>query len=356
MGPQVFFSEVGHPETVSNRLARFQTETRSPQELDPRTAKNNIRYNQPMLRIPAWAALLFSLTASGMAETARESRFLSFSAKDRHGIFLRDLKPEEVTLLVGNQPIEVRYFGYQDVDAALAFLIENSPRTARYAVSMPHLGRVNIVDQVRYHLSGGFFDELALNSRVLIAEFYKELKILQDFSEDGYLLDGALRRMKPNFSPLDKENIPVGRMIGRGVDLLRQRPEKRKILVVFTTTVDYESAKNLEEYREMLRSFDVDLFVVSFASRQATGPGRSHTEKINRFYFKRLAEETSGRLYLSGEYVFPREFMDDLMTRLTHSYTLGFYVSPGEQPAEHSIEIKIDRPKCDLTYRKKLVF
>ncbi len=301
------------------------------------------------------AAVLFALFGPHLSGESRTARFLTFSAKDRNGIFLRDLKPQEVTLTVGKQPVEVRYFGYRDVDTAYAFLIENSPRTAKYNVSMPQFGQINPVDQVRYSLSGDYLQSLVEGGAALVAEFYKELTILQDFTGDEYLLSNALNRMTPNAAGFDKENIPVGRMIGRGVDLLRERPEKRKVLVLFTTIVDRESLGHMDEYQAMLRLYDIEFFAVSFASRPG-GPGRSHPEQANAFFFKRLTDETAGRFYLTGEYVFLSEFMDDLLSRLQHSYTLGFYVEPGEQRTEHEIDIKIDRPKCDVSVRRKLVF
>ena len=62
-------------------------------------------------------------------------------------------------------------------------------------------------------------------------------------------------------------------MLGRGVDLLKDRSERRKILVLFTAVVDRESYKNLEEYRQLLRHENVDVYVVSFARRFPTGVG-----------------------------------------------------------------------------------
>lgn len=301
-------------------------------------------------------AVLFVFSVAHLWGGSRTPRFLTFSAKDRNGIFLRDLKPGEVTLLVGDQPADVRYFGYRDVDSAFAFLIENSPRTAKYNVSMPQYGRINEVDQVRYYLSGGYLQSLLRGGTAMVAEFYQELNVLQDFTGDEYLLSNALDRMTPHASGLDREHIPIGRMLGRGVDLLRERPEKRKVLVLFTKTVDRESLRNLDEYRQMLRRFDVDLFVISFASRATGSVGRSHAEKANAFFFKRLTDETAGRFYLTGEYVYLREFMDDLLSRLQNSYTLGFYVDSGESRSEYDVEIRIDRPGCDVTARRKLVF
>ena len=70
-----------------------------------------------------------------------QARFLNFSVKQKNGVYVRDLEWEEVKLYLDEEPVEIRYFGYQNVDTAFAILIENSPRTARYNVSRPQYGR-----------------------------------------------------------------------------------------------------------------------------------------------------------------------------------------------------------------------
>lgn len=316
-----------------------------------------------MLRRFCWSSCVLAVLLPGLAGAPLESPepepqpfFVSFSAKNRRGIFLRDLKPGEITLLIDKKPVEVRYFGYRDVDTAFVFLIENSPRTAEYPVSMPHLNQVNIVDVVRYYLLDGAMSMVARHGMALIAEFYKDLRILQDFSDNDMDLTEAIQRMEPHFRGLDKENIPVGRFLGRGVDLLKQTDAKRKILILFTTTINRDAISNLEEYRELLRDSSVDLYVVSFAPQFVSATGHSHAERINRNYFSRLVEETSGKLYLSGAYVFPEEFMKDLQARLDNSYTLGFYVTPEREPREHELEIELSRPKCEVVHKKKLIY
>ncbi len=301
-------------------------------------------------------AVLFLTLTPVAAAASRQARYLNFSAVNKHGIFLRDLDPSEVKLLIDQRLVEIRFLGSQNVSTATVFLIENSPRTAQYNVSMPHLGRINTIDRVRFHLMDGFIESMVKVGPVLIAEFYRELELLHDFTDRDYSLVEALRRLKPKVAYLDKENIPVARSIGWGADLLRNRPEKRKLLVLFTTVVDRESLANLDEYREMLRDLDLDLYVVSFASRASGGIGYTHTERANRFFFKELTDETSGRFYLSGEYAYNYEFLEDLRARLTNLYTIGFYVQPSPKPETHKIRLEIDRPGCDITHRKVLIY
>ncbi len=309
-----------------------------------------------MKRFTRWAIPVLLAVSALPAETVREPVFVSFSAKDGNRIFVRDLKREEVTVLVDDQPVELRFFSYQDVRTAIAFVIENSPRTAFYRKSLPQFGRINTLDRIRYRLIDDFLEPLAQNAQLLIADFHQDLEIRQDFTDDLYALRSALDRLEPNLGILDRDRIPVGRMLARSVSLLQERPERRKALVFFTTTIDTDSVNDLEEYREMLRFADVDVFVVSFAVRQASGQGYSHAERVNRFYFSRLTEETSGQLYLSGEFVYLDELMDDLRARLTHTYTVGFYVEPKRHRDVHSLEVRLSRPKCEVRHRKTIYY
>ncbi|MFB3903627.1 MAG: hypothetical protein ACE15E_09250 [Acidobacteriota bacterium] len=297
------------------------------------------------------------LLAGVVHADSREPRFITFAAKEKSGIYLRNLKLSEVSLLVDDRPVEVSYLGYKNVETAIAFILENSPRTAPHTVSMPQWGRINPIDQIRYQLVSGYFDQLVKNGTVMIAEFGKETRLLQDFTDDEFQLEDAINRMQPNSLELMPENIEVGRAFAFGLERLRKRPEKRKVMVLVTTTVDRESYKNMEEYQETLRRNDVDLYVVSFAPRFPPASGTTFEEKMNRYFFLNLVEETSGRLYLSGEYAFISEFTDDLKTRLENSYTLGFYPpDPGPEPSDHDIKIVARSDKVSVTHRKKMIW
>ena len=303
------------------------------------------------------AAVLTMLLQGPIAQGAdRQSIYLTFSARDQNRIYFRDLKEEEVALYLDEQPVELRYFGYRKVSTAYAFIIENSPRTAQFARSMPQMGQNNIVDYVIYGLMEDVFPPLVEMGPVLLAEFYKEFSIVQNFTEDDYLLEDALIRMQPNWTGLDKENIPVARMLGRGVDLLKDRNERRKILVLFTAVIDRESYKNLEEYRQLLRNENVEVYVVSFARRFATGVGNTFEQQMNTYYFRNLVRETSGHFYISEELAYIDDVFVDLKSRLANSYTLGFYVEAGDEPTEHKVEIKILRGKSDITHRPILIY
>ncbi len=288
---------------------------------------------------------------------SRQPRFISFAAKEKSGIYLRNLKMSEVSLFVDNQPVKVSYLGYKNVETAIAFVLENSPRTAPHTVSMPQWGKVNPIDQIRYQLVSDYFDHLVQNGMVMIAEFSKEIKVLQDFTNDEFQLQDAIARMQPNSLELMPENIEVGRAFAFGLERLRKRPEKRKVLVLVTTTIDRQSYKNMEEYQETLRRNDVDLYVVSFAPRFVSGSASSFEEKANRLFFLNLVQETSGKLYLSGEYAFINEFTGDLKTRLENSYTLGFYPPDGaSEPSDHEIKIVARNEKINVTHRKKMTW
>ncbi len=291
----------------------------------------------------------FSLSAEPLA------RFLTFTAKGKHGIFIRDLKREEVQLWLDGEPVEVAYLGYKDVETAYVILIENSGRTAQFNRSMPQMGRVNIVDRIRAGLVDSTLRSVTESGPALLAEFGDELHILQDFTRHDDELTWALHKMKPkpDFNPMLE--IRVGKHLLWGVDRLRERQERRKILVLFTTTVDRESYSDLEEYRYLLRLNDIELYVVSFAA-SITNSMHTFEQRVNRSYFRKLTGETGGKLYLSGEHVFVHEFMEDLLTRLSLSYTIGFYVDPREEEEEYAVKLRVRDKKVKVDHRKKIIF
>lgn len=287
---------------------------------------------------------------------AREIRYLSFSAKSRHNIFIRDLKLEEVELTLDGKPIEVGYLGYREVDTACAILLENTPRTAPHAMSMPQWGQVNPIDLIRYQMQDHFFRPLTETGPVLLGEFFTQVEVLRDFTthEDELIL--ALLNLQPRSAGIVFENIEVGGALGRGVDFLRHRPERRKVLVLFTITVDRQSYGNLEEYQQMLRHSDIDLYAISFAPRHISHSGAAFEERMNTFFFRSLAAETGGRAYIAGEFAYLDTLFTDLKGRLANTYTLGFYVEPTGEPREAEVEIRVRRDRSQVDHRKFLVY
>lgn len=287
---------------------------------------------------------------------AREVRFLTFSVVNHYGIYVRDLERNEVELELDGHAVDVGYLSSGGTETAVAIFLENSPRTAENSVSIPQFGQINLIDRVRYELLDDFFPPLCRIGHVMLAEFFEDIDILQDFTDDeSYLLD-ALNKLEPHANGIVMDQINVGRVLGRGVDLLKARPERRKVLFLVTRTVDRESAGNLEEYELMLRNTGVDVFVLSLAPRFVSGTGTSFAEKVNAYFFKNLVKETAGRAYLAGEYKFIEDLFTDLKGRLLNTYTIGFYVEPGEKVEEHEVEIRVKRDKCRVDFRKYLVY
>ncbi|HSR52912.1 MAG TPA: hypothetical protein VLV83_18985 [Acidobacteriota bacterium] len=306
--------------------------------------------------VPAWASSSPSSPA-GPSDT-REVRYLTFTAKDRHDIYLRSLERDEVRLSIDGKPVDVGYLGGSDADTEFIFLVENSHRTAEYNVSQAQWGQVNIIDRVRASLMDGFLYDITRRGPAMLAQFGFETEILQDFTRHDDEIIWALRKIKPQPNEVEMRDIPVGRQMLWAFDILRRRDAMRKILVMFTTYIDRESLTNLDEYRDTLGLYDVELYVVSFGSRAQSSVGTRHEVRMNRYFFKKLADATSGKFYLTGEHVYMSDFMDDLKARLSHSWTIGFYVTPGEKRREHDIDIKIGQKddKIKVIHREKLVY
>ena len=306
--------------------------------------------------VAIWLVLLPGAASPSAEASSREPRFLNFWVRDRHDIYVRDLDMEEVELKLDGQPTDIRYFGYRNVSTTFAVVLENSPRTAQYAVSQPQLGQTNLIDRVRYLLLDDFFGPITAIGPCLLAQFDREVEPVQHFTSDPDLLINAVHRIKPQPRGLTVDYIEVGRVIARAADLLQQRDERRKILILFASTIDRQSYNNMQEYQDMLRLFDVELFVVSFAPRTNLRLGASFEEKNNAYFFKRLAGETAGKAVMTGEYTYLEELFTELKGQIMNYYTVGFYVDAAAPATEHEVELSVDRKKARVTHRKVLIY
>lgn len=304
--------------------------------------------------IPGVPVLLFSAAVFPFVLAQdRDAAFLHFTVKDRRGVYVRDLKPDEISLQLNGQAVEIRYLGGREVPTSAVVILENSPRTAQQPVSIPQWGQINPIDRIRYLLLDDFFPQITGNGEVLLAQFFREFEVIHDFTADDSIPIVALQEMQLNFTGIVMDNIHVGRALGRGVDLLQRRPSRRKLLILFSAAVDRDSYQNQDEYREMLRRSEVDLYTVAFAPRFATGSAYSFEEKMTGQYLRALAGETGGRAYLVSEFAYLDELFTDLKGRIANTYTVGFYPSGNDR--EFEVKIQVNRDKCEVAYRKRLI-
>ncbi len=223
-----------------------------------------------------------------------------------------------------------------DDDAAFLKVAQAILKSKGYCVEAAHNG-----EEALQRISGSSFSLVILDI------------MLPDMS--GIELLTAINRMQPNSSEIVFDDISVGKAFAFGIQRLQKRQDRRKVMVLVTTTVDRDSYRNMQEYQEVLRGADIEFYVVSFAPRFPP-PISTFEEKMNPLYFRNLVGETAGKLYLSGEYAFVSEFMDDLRTRLENTYTIGFYVESQKEPTEHEVRIEVRDPKVEVTHRKKVVY
>jgi hypothetical protein len=299
----------------------------------------------------AWLVLLplGVVTPRGQDQAAT---FLNFTVKARGDIYVRDLKQEELTLELDGRPVEVRYLGGRDVSTSALIVLENSPRTAQQPVSIPQWGQINPIDRIRYLLLDDFFPQITANGEVMLAQFFTEFEVIHDFSGDESRSVMALQDMQLNFAGVVMNNIHVGRALGRGLDLLKRREARRKLLIFVTASVDRDAYLAQEEYREMFRYSDVELYTIAFAPRFASTSNFTFEEKMTGTYLRALAGETAGHAYLVSEYAYLDGLFTDLKGRIANMYTIGFY--PPREGGEYKVSIRVDRPKAQVSHRPSI--
>ncbi|GAB4232298.1 MAG: hypothetical protein Kow00109_04670 [Acidobacteriota bacterium] len=293
---------------------------------------------------------------SGPLPALAEPCFFTLTLQERNGIYVRDLEPAELEVRLDGRPVPVGYLGRQDVEAAFVVVLENSPRTAQYLRSMPQWGRVNIVDQIRWGLQQSLLDALTASGPVWLGQFFEELETLQDFTSAPEPLIHALYELEPRPSGIVFNNIPVGRILAHALDLLRSRTEKRKGLLFIFRTVDADTYQHREEYAQMFRQSDVDLYLVAFAPRFLAGRSGTPEERMTGAFCRSLARETGGHAWVAEEFRYIDELFTEIQGRMTAAYTVGLRVDPEEPPREHRLEVKVRRKGCRVFHRPVLIY
>ena len=119
---------------------------------------------------------------------------------------------------------------------------------------------------------------------------------------------------------------------------MNERSEKRRVLLLLLDTIDASSAGKAKSMRNLLASSNIELFIISFASKMSSGR-QTVRHNMSEAILKDLAVATSGDAFSSAAY---SNHLEDLSRRIYNHvrtlYTFGFQSEPStDKPTRLSI-------------------
>ncbi len=282
------------------------------------------------------------------------------SVFDRNGLYLPNVRKEEVKVFENGREQEIAYFGTSEKPFTVALLIDTSPSTAYR------------IDEIRA-AAKAFVDQLKPQDSVLVMEFDGDPQILSEATTNRLQI----------YKAIDRADFGNGTALYDAVDVaLNKRLNKiegRKAIVLFTDGVDTTSrdsyistVTDAEEADSIIFPIYYDTYLqnVGITNGGINGGMIPRTSSRNRGNGTSAEEYAKGKAYLedlavsTGGRVFRPEATPGGLTRafegiaeeLRRQYNLGYYPdTEGKLGERRQIKVRVYRPKLIIHARDSYI-
>lgn len=288
------------------------------------------------LFVVACCALILNAQSGAFAQ--KNQVFVTATLTDRRGLFIEDLNPQEIQILEGSQPRRLEFMAREEVPTLYGILFDRE--LLRYEDNRHWGGTLEVSGtNAAKNLAYQLIDKYVGRQTVWVGLYDRELQVVLDFSVDGFKAKDAIQRMSGGRTT--QETFLYSALYS-SVMRMKDRNEKRRVLLLFLNLVDSETASRLKPLKNLLASSNVELFIVTFASQLGSGTGLNSS--MSRSALSELAQATAGELFLAGDYRdHPDDITQHIYNQLRTFYTFGFE-SESATDAPAKLTIRCTRP------------
>ncbi len=297
-----------------------------------------------------WAALALFFLAPVNAATY----YVNFQVRDSTGIYLPKVDLDEIKIFAGGVEQKPGYIFGSDLPAAIAVFYDVGPQMAPEEVNLNPFYQTRL--QRSRAMTLEILDRLKTDYSITLYSYFYEPVRLVDFTSDAQSLENALRKLQPaGRGGITQEDARTSVALDRGIEVLKNRDEKRKFLVLFTYVMDMATSKALDSFARRLERHNIQLYVISFGPRNANGPGFSPQERLNSFWCKKLTDGGGGEFYLTDLYREDlRELAFEISSRWNATLTVAFEAA--EDLSGKPLRIEVSRPHAKVFARGRVPF
>ena len=286
---------------------------------------------------------------------------IPISVYNRNGLYIRDLRKQEIKIFEDGVEQEIDYFGTSEKPFTVALMIDTSPSTDYR------------IEEIR-RAAKAFVDQLMPHDKVVVIEF----------DNDPQVLTRVTNNRQEIYRGIDKADFGSGTALYDAVDytinkIMRGIPG-RKAVVLFTDGVDtvsrrsYDSSlQDAEESESIIFPIYYNTFM-KYAGRTGGLPPVGRIPPIggsrNRGYGNTAEEYALGKKYLddlaayTGGRVFVpektfgglRRAFEGIAEELRRQYTLAYYPKKeGKNGERRKIKVRVYRPKLIVRARDSYI-
>ena len=158
-----------------------------------------------------------------------------------------------------------------------------------------------------------FLDGLRVDDHVAIYKFDSKVELIQDFSNSRDISERIFDLRSYGMTSLNDA-------VFKAAEALRDRPEKRRAIVVLSDGADNQSSRSASRALREAMAVNAVIYTVDMAS--PTGPQSQRQQ--NRGALKNFAERSGGSFIAAPGGVAMREAFENIVKELGEQYTLGY--------------------------------
>ena len=258
--------------------------------------------------------------------------YVTASLTDKNRLYIEDLTQQEIQVFENGTAREIEFLAGPELPTAYGVLFQQALLPKHWEDDrLARSGGLSIRD-VLYEL----IDKHLAKQSIWVATYDRELKMALEPTVGRDRVKESIQQLYSRRKGADPFLYAA---LFEAVQIMAQRSEKRRVILLFLDSLDVESAGKSKAIKNLLSVSNVELFVVSFATKlHQTNWGTPYA--MNRAGLKGLARSTAGDAYFALEY---GPHSTDLSRRLYNHirtlYTLGFTsTSSDEKPTPLRIE------------------
>lgn len=188
----------------------------------------------------------------------------------------------------------------------------------------------------------GFAKRLTGSDAAQIIDFDSRVEILQPFTADPILLEGAIRRTQVGGSTSLYNAIYVALSELKRVRATSKEEIRRQAVVILSDGEDTSSLINYEDVLESSKRSEVAVYAIGLRSKQDR-PTRGFNEA--EFVLRTLSQETGGRVFFVEDVAQLPAIYQLIADELANQYTIGYSSKNLKRDgAWRAIVVRVDRP------------
>ena len=236
---------------------------------------------------------------------------------DANGRPVDGLSKESFEIFENQEKQELAFFESQKTPFAAVILIDTSG-SMEQRVSLARASAIR------------FLAGLRSNDFVAIYNFDSRVSLVQDFSN--------LRDLVPQVYDLKASGMTVlNDAIYKAALALKNRPEKRKAIIVLSDGADTRSGRSASKALNLALETNVTIYTVDMSGVNTGGRRRMQNQGV----LKKFARKSGGQFIKTPGGVAMRKAFENIVKELGIQYTLGYYPSNTKKDGKwRKIELK----------------